>query len=124
MKAQPLTEHSLFCYNAHDTISERVKELDRRRTEVDIMPRDAITQIINVEQLEYVTLLAVQQEVGITQRTFEKYQAPLGIEPNRVHIGTRSFYISREAVANVKQRKQYLSLFAHLKASVNPQATK
>ena len=42
------------------------------------MPQDAITQIINVEQLEYVTLLAVQQEVGITQSTFEKCQMPLG----------------------------------------------
>ena len=87
MKAQPLTEHSLFCYNAHDTISERVKELDSRRTEVDIMPQDAITQIINVEQLEYVTL-----------------------------------HISREAVASVKHLKQYPALFAHLKASVTPQA--
>jgi hypothetical protein len=42
------------------------------------MPRNAITPIINVEQLEYVTLLPVQQEGGITQGTFEKCQMPLG----------------------------------------------
>ena len=95
MKAQPLTEHSLFCYNAHDTISERVKELDSRRTEVDIMPQDAITQIINVEQLEYMPLLTVQEEVGSTQYTLKKYLVPLGIEPNCVHIGKRSLHTSR-----------------------------
>lgn len=87
------------------------------------MPQNAITQIINVEQLEYVALLAVQQEVGITQGTFEKCQMPLDIEPNYVHIGTRHLSISRKAATNVKQLKQYPALLVHLKSSVTPQAS-
>ncbi len=87
------------------------------------MPQDAINQIINVEQLAYMTLLAVQQEVGIAQRTLEQYQVLLGIEPNCLHIGTRSLAILPEVLVNVEQCKQYPVLLAHHKSSVTPQAS-
>ena len=84
------------------------------------MPQDATTQTIDTEQSEYVTLLAVQQEVGISRGTLKKYLASLGIEPICFHIGTRSLYISREAMARVKQLKQNPALLVHLKSSVAP----
>jgi hypothetical protein len=66
-------------------------------------------------QDEYMTLLAVQREVGVTRETLRKYLLYLGIEPICFHIGTRSLYISREAMARVKQLKQNPTLLHRLK---------
>jgi len=68
----------------------------------------------DTEDATYVTLLTVQREVGITRGTLKKYLTYLGIEPVCFHIGTRSLYISREAMTQVAQLKQNPSLLAHL----------
>jgi hypothetical protein len=62
----------------------------------------------------YVTLLAVQHEVGLSRGTLKKYLAYLGIEPICFHIGTRSLYISREAMTLVQQQKQNPALLAQV----------
>lgn len=87
------------------------------------MPQDATTQAIDTQQGEYVTLLAVQQEVGITRGTLKKYLTFLSIEPICFHIGTRSLYISREEMARVKQLKQNPALLVHLRPDVAPRAS-
>ena len=53
------------------------------------------------KETPYVTLLMAQREVGITRATLKKYLRYLGIEPMCFHIGTRSLYISWEAMAQV-----------------------
>ena len=78
------------------------------------MQQDTTTQMINSEPSAYVTLLAVQREVGISRGTLKKYLTYLGIEPICFHIGTRSLYISREAMAQVKRLKQNPALLAQL----------
>jgi len=70
---------------------------------------------MDTEQDEYVTLLAVQREVGLTRETLRKYLVYLGIEPLCFHIGTRSLYISRDAMRRVKQLKQNPALLHRLK---------
>lgn len=81
------------------------------------MPQDVTKEPIDADQGAYVTLLTVQQEVGITRGILKKYLAILRIEPVCFHIGTRSLYISREAMAQVKQLKQNPALLAHLLSS-------
>ncbi len=54
-----LTDHSLFCYTAHDTVGESVKVSDSRRTAEDVMPQDATTQAIDTQQGEYVTVAKI-----------------------------------------------------------------
>jgi hypothetical protein len=78
------------------------------------MPQYATKEPIGAEQGAYMTLLTVQQEVGITRGTLKKYLAILHIEPVCFHISTRSLYISRDAMALVKQLKQNPALLAHL----------
>ncbi|HEU5380409.1 MAG TPA: hypothetical protein VFV38_33715 [Ktedonobacteraceae bacterium] len=58
------------------------------------------------EETTYLPLLTVQREVGIARATLKKYLRYLGIEPICLHIGTRSLYISREAMAQVARLKQ------------------
>lgn len=87
------------------------------------MREDATTQMSDAEQAEYITLLAVQQEVGISRRTLKKYLTSLGIEPTCFHIGTRSLYISREAMSWVKQLKANPALLTHLKSRVAPRTS-
>ena len=70
---------------------------------------------MDTEQDEYVTLLAVQREVGVTRETLRKYLVYLGIEPLCFHIGTRSLYISRDAMERVKQLKRNPTLLHRLK---------
>jgi hypothetical protein len=118
-----LTDRSLFLYNTYDTEDWSVKDAARRPTQEDIMQEDATKEPIDVEQGAYVTLLTVQQEVGITRGTLKKYLAYLGIEPVCFHIGTRSLYISREAMVRVKQLKRNPGLLVHLKASVGARAS-
>ena len=55
--------------------------------------------------------------------TLKKYLTLLGIVPICFHIGTRSLYISREAMAQVKQLKQYPALLAQVPSSVIPQGS-
>ncbi len=81
------------------------------------MPQDAAKEPTRAEQ--YVTLLTVQQKVGITRGTLKKYLAILRVEPVCFHIGTRSLYISREAMAQVKQLKQNPALLAYLPSPVS-----
>lgn len=78
------------------------------------MPQDNVLQMGNLEEASYVTLLTVQREVGITRATLKKYLTYLGIEPICFHIGTRSLYISREAMDQVKLLKRNPSLLASL----------
>ena len=87
------------------------------------MPEDAISRRPDAEAEEYITLLAVQQEVGLTRGTLKKYLAFLGIEPICFHIGTRSLYISREAMARVKQLKENPGLLAHLRSAAVPRTS-
>lgn len=87
------------------------------------MPEEATTWRPDAEPEEYVTLLSVQQEVGITRGTLKKYLAFLGVEPICLHIGTRSLYISREAMARVKQLKEKPGLLAHLRSAAVPRAS-
>lgn len=87
------------------------------------MLEDATRSSSDAEPQEYVTLLAVQQEVGITRGTLKKYLAFLGIEPICFHIGTRSLYISREAMARVKRLKEMPGLLVHLKSEAIPHAS-
>ena len=84
------------------------------------MPEEATTRRTDAEPEEYVTLLAVQQEVGITRGTLKKYLAVLGIEPICLHIGTRSLYISREAMDRVKQLKEKPGLLTQLRSVAVP----
>ena len=84
------------------------------------MREDVTTRRSDAELEEYLTLLAVQQEVGITRGTLKKYLAFLGIEPICFHIGTRSLYISREAMARVKQLKENPGLLTHLRSAAVP----
>ena len=84
------------------------------------MPEEATTRRPDAEPEEYVTLLAVQQEVGITRGTLKKYLAVLGIEPICFHIGTRSLYISREAMDRVKQLKEKPGLLTQLRSVAVP----
>ena len=78
------------------------------------MRQDQTVQVDTGEETPYVTLLTVQREVGITRATLKKYLRYLGIEPMCFHIGTRSLYISREAMAQVARLKQNPALLAHL----------
>ncbi|GAC1566521.1 MAG: hypothetical protein NVS3B14_09530 [Ktedonobacteraceae bacterium] len=78
------------------------------------MQQDMTTRMIDPGPSAYVTLLAVQREVDISRGTLKKYLTYLGIEPICFHIGTRSLYISREAMAQVKRLKQNPALLAHL----------
>ena len=87
------------------------------------MQQDRPTQMTNPEQSAYVTLLTVQCEVGITRGTLKKYLTYLGIEPVCFHIGTRSLYISREAMTLVKHLKENPALLAHLPSPVLPHAS-
>ena len=80
----------------------------------DDMQQDNTAQSSDPEDATYVTLLTVQREVGITRGTLKKYLAYLEIEPICFHIGTRSLYISREAMALVARLKQNPALLAHL----------
>ena len=82
------------------------------------MQQDTTTQMIDPEPSAYLTLLAVQREVGISRGTLKKYLTYLGIEPICFHIGTRSLYISREAMAQVKHLKQNPALLAQLPSRV------
>ena len=87
------------------------------------MQQDKTTQIIDPGPSAYVTLLAVQREVGISRGTLKKYLTYLGIEPICFHIGTRSLYISREAMAQVKRLKQNPALLAQLPSPVIPRGS-
>jgi hypothetical protein len=87
------------------------------------MPQDATTRRPGTEQKQYVTLLAVQQEVRLTRGTLKKYLAFLGIEPICFHIGTRSLHISREAMAQVKQLKENPGVLTHLRSAAVPGAS-
>ena len=78
------------------------------------MQQDATTYIIDPEPSTYVALLTVQREVGVSRGTLKKYLASPGIEPICFHIGTRSLYISREPMAQVKRLKQNPALLAQL----------
>ena len=82
------------------------------------MQQDTTAQMIDPEPPAYVTLLAVQREVGISRGTLKKYLTYLGIEPVCFHIGTRSLYISREAMAQVKHLKQNPALLAQVPSPV------
>ena len=82
------------------------------------MQQDTTPQMIDPEPSAYLTLLAVQREVGISRGTLKKYLTYLGIEPICFHIGTRSLYISREAMAQVKRLKQDPALLAQLPSPV------
>ena len=82
------------------------------------MQQDTTTQMLDPESSAYVTLLVVQREVGISRGTLKKYLTYLGIEPICFHIGTRSLYISREAMAQVKRLKQDPALLAQLLSPV------
>jgi hypothetical protein len=70
---------------------------------------------MDTEQDEYVTLLAVQREVGMTRETLRKYLVYVGIEPLCFPIGTRSLSLWREAMGRVKQLKQNPTLLHRLK---------
>lgn len=83
------------------------------------MQQDTTTQIIDSEPSAYVTLLAVQRKVGVSRGTLKKYLTYLGIEPICFHIGTRSLYISREAMAQVKRLKQTPALLAQIPSPLN-----
>jgi hypothetical protein len=78
------------------------------------MQQDTPPRSIDAEPPAYVTLLAVQREVGISRGTLKKYLTYLGIEPICLHIGTRSLYISREAMTLVRQLKQHPASLLHL----------
>ena len=82
------------------------------------MQQDTTTYMNDPERSAYVTLLAVQREVGISRGTLKKYLTYLGIEPICFHIGTRSLYISREAMTQVKRLKQDPALLAQLSSPV------
>jgi hypothetical protein len=79
------------------------------------MQQEPSGEAMDSGQAEYVTLLAVQREVGVTRETLKKYLMYLEIEPTCFHIGTRSLYISREAMGRVKQLKQNPALLHRLK---------
>ncbi len=81
------------------------------------MQPDPSAQASDPEQPAYVTLLTVQREVGITRGTLKKYLTYLGIQPICFHIGTRSLYISHEAMTQVKQLKENPALLAHFPSS-------
>ena len=83
------------------------------------MQQDTTEQMIDPEPPAYVTLLVVQREVGISRGTLKKYLTCMGIEPICFHIGTRSLYISREAMAQVKRLKQDPTLLAQLPSPVS-----
>lgn len=83
--------------------------MEGTRTEEDGMQQDN-----NIPETTHVTLLTVQREVGITRGTLKKYLSYLGIEPICFHIGTRSLYISREAMDQVKRLKENPALLAQL----------
>jgi hypothetical protein len=87
------------------------------------MQQDTTTQMIDPEPSVYVTLLAVQLEVGITRGTLKKYLTYLSIEPICFHITTRNLYISREAMAQVKRPKQNQALLAQLRSPVVPRGS-
>jgi hypothetical protein len=78
------------------------------------MQQDAMTYINDPEPSAYVALLTVQREVGVSCGTLKKYLSYLGVEPICFHIDTRSLYISREAMAQVKRLKQNPALLAQL----------
>lgn len=78
------------------------------------MQQDTTTQDIDQEPSTHMTLLAAQHEVGVSRGTLKKYLTYLGIEPLCFHIGTRSLYISREAMGQVKHLKQNPALRAQL----------
>ena len=82
------------------------------------MLQDTTNHINDSELSAYVTLLAVQREVGISRGTLKKYLTDLGIEPICFHIGTRSLSISREAMDQVKRLKQNPALLAQLSSPV------
>ena len=82
------------------------------------MQQDTTTHMIDPEPSTYVTLLTVQREVGVSRGTLKKYLTYLGIEPVCFHIGTRSLYISREAMTQVKHLKQNPALLAQLPSPV------
>jgi hypothetical protein len=82
------------------------------------MQQDSTPRTSDLEPSAYVTLLVVQREIGITCGTLKKYLTYLGIEPVCFHIGTRSLYISREAMAQVKRLKQNPALLAQLPSPV------
>lgn len=61
--------------------------------------------------------------MGFTHDTLKKYLAVLGIGPICFHSGTRSLYISREAMTRVKQLKENPGLLAHLRSAAVPHAS-
>lgn len=85
------------------------------------MQQDTTTQMS--EPLAYVTLLTVQREIGLSRGTLKKYLTYLGIEPICFHIGTRSLYISRAAMAQVKLLKENPSVLASLNGSTVERAS-
>jgi hypothetical protein len=87
------------------------------------MQQDTTTQMIDAEPSAYVTLIEVQCEVGVSRGTLKKYLTYLGIEPICFHIGTRSLYISREAMDQVKLLKQNPELLAQLPSQVSSPAS-
>ena len=78
------------------------------------MQQDTTTQRKDPGPSTHITLLAAQREVGVSRGTLKKYLTYLGIEPICFHIGTRSLYISREAMGQVKHLKQNPALLAQL----------
>ena len=87
------------------------------------MQPDTTTPMSDPGSFAYVTLLVAQREVGLSRGTLKKYLTLLGIEPICFHIGTRSLYIPREAMAQVKQLKQYPALLAQVPSPVIPQGS-
>ncbi len=83
------------------------------------MQQDTTTQGIDQGPSTHLTLLAAQREVGVSRGTLKKYLTYLGIEPLCFHIGTRSLYISREAMGQVKHLKQNPALLAQLPSPRN-----
>lgn len=66
------------------------------------------------EPSAYLTLLAVQREIGMSRGTHRKYLMYLAIEPMCFQIGMCELSIARAPVAQVKQLKLNPALFVHL----------
>jgi len=79
-----LTERSYFWYTTQDTGGERVKNAESTRTEEESMQQDTTTQMIDPGPSAYVTLLAVQREVGISRGTLKQNPALLAHLPSPV----------------------------------------
>jgi hypothetical protein len=110
-----LTDRSPFWYTTQD--ERRIEsEANAESTRIDeaSMQQDSSTQTSNTQETTHVTLLKVEREVGLTCGTLKKYLTYLGIEPICFHIGTRSLYVSREAIVLVQRLKENPALLAQL----------